>query len=214
MLHRPRGYSAGEWVARSLINTAARFLLRPLVLFFSITLHSPLTFLSLIFLFLLPFASPRPMSYLANSHRPYDSPDPPSYSHSQLAPQNARNVLNISSFDTLNTQHSAQQSPDQRLPKVGETRCCQYPITYLLHDRSFILLFIPAFFASRAPCALSASPLTSFPFQKRLDSAFRGPQLCLSRPRPVLPSRRSGRPFNRTVLAQVCPPRRTGFRKE
>ena len=24
-----RGHSAGEWVARSLINTAARFLLRP-----------------------------------------------------------------------------------------------------------------------------------------------------------------------------------------
>jgi len=111
-------YGAEEWVARSLINTAARFLLRPRPSScFSITLHSPLTFLSLLFLFLLSFPSPRPMSYLANSHRPYDSPDPPSYSHSQLAPNLP------SSFDSLSAQHSAQ-SPDQRLPKVGETRCC------------------------------------------------------------------------------------------
>ena len=151
------------------------------------------------------------MSYLANSHRPYDSPDPPSYSHSQLAPQNARNVLNISSFDSLSTQHSAQQSPDQRLPKVGETRCCQYPITYLLHDRSFILYLSPPFSLLERLVYISADLL---PFSKRLDSAFRRPQLCLSRPRLVLPSRRSGRPFNRTVLAQVRPPRRTGFRKE
>jgi hypothetical protein len=63
------------------------------------------------------------MSYLANPHRPYDSPAPPSYSHSQLDLQNARNVLNMSSFDSLSAQHSAP-SPDQRLPKVGETRCC------------------------------------------------------------------------------------------
>ena len=41
-------YSAEEWVAHSLINTAARFLLRPLAasVLLSITLHSPLTFLS------------------------------------------------------------------------------------------------------------------------------------------------------------------------
>jgi hypothetical protein len=116
-------YGAEEWVARSLINTAARFLLRRPSSCFSITLHSPLTFLSLLFLFLLPFPSSRPMSYLSNPHRPYDPPDPPSYSHSQLSPQNARNVLNMSSFDSLSAQHSAQ-SPDQRLPKVGETRCC------------------------------------------------------------------------------------------
>ena len=88
------------------------------------------------------------MSYLANSHRPYDNSDTPSYSHSQLAPQNARNVLNMTSFDSLSAQHSAQ-SPDQRLPKVGETRCCQYPITYLPPARSIIhSLYIPAFFAS------------------------------------------------------------------
>ena len=70
------------------------------------------------------------MSFLANPHRPYDSPDTSTYSHSQLTAQNARNIVNMASFDALSTHHSAQ-SPDHRLPKVGETRCCQYPY-YLL----------------------------------------------------------------------------------
>jgi hypothetical protein len=206
-----RGESAEEWVAHSLINTAARFLLRPLAasVLLSITLHSPLTFLSSsLSLSSSFFTSPLSMSYLANPHRPYDSPDPPNYA---LPP---RNVLNVSSFDALNSHHNAQ-APDQRLPKVGETRCCQYPITYFSARSIIHCLYIPAFFRfSSALCY--TSPLTYFPFLLllRLDTALRRPELCLPRPRPVLPSRRSSRPFNRTVLTQVCPPRRTDFCKE
>jgi len=83
------------------------------------------------------------MSYIANPHRPYDTPDPSTYAHSQLAAQNTRNILGVASFDSLSAHHSAQ-SPDHRLPKVGETRCCQY--TYyltFLHDRSFIVFIYP-----------------------------------------------------------------------
>ncbi|KAH9002906.1 hypothetical protein EDB86DRAFT_3073405 [Lactarius hatsudake] len=76
------------------------------------------------------------MSYLANAHRTYDSPDPSAYSHSQLPAQNARNIVNMTSFDTLSSQHSAQ-SPDHRLPKVGETRCYW---TLLSPDLHFVYL--------------------------------------------------------------------------
>ncbi|KAH9959602.1 hypothetical protein BC827DRAFT_493301 [Russula dissimulans] len=76
------------------------------------------------------------MSYIANPHRPYDSPDPSTYSHSQLSPQNTRNILGVASFDTLSAHHSAQ-SPDHRLPKVGETRCYW---TLLSADLHFVYL--------------------------------------------------------------------------
>ena len=95
------------------------------------------------------------MSYLANPHRPYDSPDPPAYSHAQLAPQNARNVLNMPSFDALSAQHSAP-SPDQRLPKLGETRCCQYLSCTIDHS----LFIYPRL--CRFSSALCTSPLTHY----------------------------------------------------
>ncbi|KAI0303815.1 hypothetical protein B0F90DRAFT_1329070 [Multifurca ochricompacta] len=78
------------------------------------------------------------MSYITNAHRPYDSPDPSAYSHSQLSTQNARNIVNVNvtSFDPLSAQHSAQ-SPDHRLPKVGETRCYW---TLLSSDLRFVYL--------------------------------------------------------------------------
>jgi hypothetical protein len=81
------------------------------------------------------------MSFLANPHRSYDSPDSSTYRHSQLTAQNARSIVNnMASFDSLSAHHSAQ-SPDHRLPKVGETRCCQYSY-YLLSctiDRSLFI---------------------------------------------------------------------------
>lgn len=73
------------------------------------------------------------MSYLANALRTYGSPDPSTYSHSQLP---ARNIVNMASFDTLSAQHSAQSS-DHRLPKVGETRCYW---TLLSSDLHFVYL--------------------------------------------------------------------------
>jgi len=147
------------------------------------------------------------MSFLANTHRSYDSPDSSTYSHSQLTAQNARSIVNnMASFDSLSAHHSAQ-SPDHRLPKVGETRCCQYSY-YLLSwtiDRSF--LYIPAFFTPSS--ASQTPPLTHFPFLSllRLDTAFCRPAFRLSRPCLVLSSRRSSGPFNRTAITQVCPPR-------
>ncbi|KAI0288004.1 hypothetical protein BC826DRAFT_723955 [Russula brevipes] len=109
---------------------------------------SPLS-TSFSFFFLLSPPHRPPMSYLANPPRTYHSPDPSTYSHSQLPVQNVRNIANMAPFDSLSAQHSAQ-SPDHRLPKVGETRCCQlYPYYFtFLHDRSFIVYIIPpAFFA-------------------------------------------------------------------
>jgi hypothetical protein len=53
----------------------------------------------------------------------------------------------MASFDSLSAHHSAQ-APDHKLPKVGETRCCQYPY-YLLFctiDRS--LFIYPRLFCS------------------------------------------------------------------
>lgn len=76
------------------------------------------------------------MSYLTNAQRTYEPPDPSAYSHSQLSAQNARNVVNMASFDSLSAQHSAQ-SPDHRLPKVGETRCYW---TLLSSDLHFVYL--------------------------------------------------------------------------
>ncbi|KAI0001494.1 hypothetical protein BJV74DRAFT_819002 [Russula compacta] len=131
-----------------LINTAARFLLRPLSA--SVLRPVPPSLLYILLkLFSLPLSFPPPlpslsssptafpMSYLAHPHRPYDSPDPPTYSHSQLPAQNTRNIVNMpSSFDSLSAQHSAQ-SPDHRLPKVGETRCYW---TLLSADLRFVYL--------------------------------------------------------------------------
>ncbi|KAI0264492.1 hypothetical protein BC834DRAFT_937825 [Gloeopeniophorella convolvens] len=76
------------------------------------------------------------MSYLANSHRPYDSPDPSAYAHTHLPAQNARNLINMAPFDALSVHHSAQ-TPDHRLPKVGETRCYW---TLLSSDLRFVYL--------------------------------------------------------------------------
>ena len=147
------------------------------------------------------------MSFLASPHRSYDSPDPSTYSHSQLTAQNARSIVNnMASFDSLSAHHSAQ-SPDHRLPKVGETRCCQYSY-YLLPGRSIVhCLHIPAFFTPSS--ALLTPPLTHFPFLSllRLDTAFSRPAFRLSRPCLVLSSRRSSGPFNRRAITQVCPPR-------
>ncbi|KAI9512050.1 hypothetical protein F5148DRAFT_123837 [Russula earlei] len=73
------------------------------------------------------------MSYIANPHRPYDSPptDPSAYSHRPLATQNTRNVLSMTPF------LSAHHSPDHRLPKVGQTRCYW---TLLSADLRFVYL--------------------------------------------------------------------------
>jgi hypothetical protein len=147
-----------------LINTAARFLLRPLSAFvfhpvfpiccystftlnFSLLAPPPLS-TSFSFFSLSPPHHP-PMSYLAHPPRAYHSPDPSTYSHSQLPVQNVRNIANMAPFDSLSAQHSAQ-SPDHRLPKVGETRCCQlYPYYFtFLHDRSFIVYISPRLFCS------------------------------------------------------------------
>jgi hypothetical protein len=112
------------------------------------------------------------MSYLSNAHRPYDSPDLSSYSHTHLRAQSVRirNIVNMSTFDSLSAQHSAQP-PDHGLPKVGETRCCQcISITYftfLRGDRSFIHCFIypPTFFASSsASINISADPPSLFSY--------------------------------------------------
>ena len=137
-----------------------------LVLPTALTSYSTNFLLSPLFHLLLPLslfsASLLSMSYLANAHRNYDSPETCANSHSQLPAQNARNIVNLASFDTLSAQH-AGHSPDHRLPKVGETRCCQYSYYCTLRtiDRS-IILYIPPPFLLRVPVSLSADALPPF----------------------------------------------------
>ena len=88
-----------------------------------------------------------------------------------------------------------------------------YYLLFCTIDHS--LFIYPRLFSLLERLAYTA-PLTHFPFLPllRLDTALRRPELCISRPRPLLPSCRSSGRFNRPALAQVCSPGRTDLCKE
>ena len=147
------------------------------------------------------------MSYLANPHRPYDSPRPPLLlpfpalpPERKKCPQHVFLRLPLRSALRAVARSEAPQSrrDSMLLVSVLLLTSCTIDHSFSIYPRLF-----------RFSSALCTYPLTHFPFlpRLRLDTPLGRPQLCLSRPRRVIPSRRSGRPFNTTILAQVCPPR-------
>ena len=137
------------------------------------------------------------------SHLPLSSL--PGYPHQDMPSPSSMS----SSFAPDSTAHTT--------PKIGETRCCESSI--FIFVRYFHIQFLPLF-AGRTSDHLVLSPFHSFgpvftnpllPF--RLVVVIVRFTLHLPRPRPHMPSRRSGRAPHRKVPPQLCPSRGAGLRQ-
>ena len=158
------------------------------------------------------------MSFLASTNRPYHPLAHPDTAHPDQAHTPTQDRLptqHLASFDDLppppfspgsmvsNPSHPshAPDRPHPTLPKVGETRCCEF-IPTRLSDRSSIE---PPF---RARPRLRPANDRRHP---RLGPSRVGPHLPLPRPCPGRALRGASRSACRQIASHLCPPGRASI---